>query len=99
MRHEHSEMIIEWAETSKQVQRYCRIHEEWEDDDMPTWSPFRQYRFKPVVIRYRRYIYTHPDKPAHNIVGVANEVDDDTPYMPKPTFVCWIDNDWQEVEI
>ena len=93
MRHKHADMIIEWAKTGKSVQFYN--DNEWEDIDKPAWIDTLEYRFKPEVLRYKRYIFN---------VGRGNElgviIPSDMPMQEdNEVFVKWIDTEWQEVEV
>lgn len=59
----------------------------------PCWNPNVQYRFKPEVIYYRRYI----SKSSSGVPKVLNAHPNTN--VDKQNFVRWIDIEWQEIEV
>lgn len=97
-RHKHADMIIEWAETCKPAQVLDKSRGKWIDIDYPKWDNFNSYRFKPEVIKYRRFLgKTKLDGEFY--VGVTNYYEYIEQLENSNAFVRWIDTEWQEVEV
>jgi len=97
-RHKHADLIIEWAETGCPIQ-FRMNHCKWIDvkpGRNPDWSEKLEYRKKPQVIKYRRYIKRF-EGPEYSISII--EMDDINPEKHVRSFYRWIDTEWQEVEI
>ena len=89
-KHKHYDVIEEWARTGKPVQVRYRGSDEWICCEDPNWFLYHEYRIKPEVIRYKRFISDEGK------VGVFNEGDE--------PLICvfikkWIDTEWLEVEV
>lgn len=97
MRMKHADMIIEWAETGKEVQRYCFIDDCWVDDDVPGWLDGYKYRFKPTGIKYMVAICTKPDGTGFTVS--ANTPGEKLTVEKNSYFTKWTTEDWIEVEV
>lgn len=97
--HKHAELIKEWADSGKQVQRYVFQDDCWLDciDNRPAWKDNEYYRFKPEtkIYEYRRYILDDEIK-----VLDRSKCHEDANYLLffDPN-VRWIDNEWISSEI
>lgn len=104
MRHKHADLMIEFAETGRPVQyRFASIGDwkgvtGWEDIEHPSWIPELEYRFKPEVVRYKRYLY-HQGVPIVVVLQKPLEIQYESDIEKSKGFIKWIDDEWQEVEI
>lgn len=85
----HSAMIVEWAITNKPVQ--VLWYGVWTDAEYPTWRDEFEYRFKPEVVRSRRYIFLTDGE-----YQVSTVIDDEGMKWAEESdlFVRWIDEDF-----
>lgn len=102
--HKHAALIKAWADGAEiQFRRECNAR--WEDcSDPPGWYYSFQYRVKPQVAKYRRYLGTYPtftDPLGQKTkVFVLHEGEQlSAAQMADTFFIRWIDHDWQEVEL
>lgn len=99
-RHVHYDLIGEWARTGKQVQSKSTTFNKWLDcSPTPEWREDAEYRFKPEIIRYKRYLIKDNDEyrvhaVTHNLIRY-----DPSTIINGFEFIKWIDTEWQEVEI
>ena len=91
-RHKHYDVIIAFAEGKTIQGRHPEVGEWW-DVDNPSFLAHMQYRVKPVVLRYRNYLYSYDG--IHFYIAVATP---DTPVNSGSDFHEWI-GDWQEVGV
>lgn len=92
MRHKYADMIIEWAETGREVQ--IATIRGWIDCKRPCWNPMHTFRFKPKTLKYKRYIAVCSlgFERVFNAHGDSPFSDPST----RPNFIRWIDEDWKE---
>lgn len=86
----------------KQIQRRPANCSTWSDCADPQWDwACVEYRVKPTVMRYRRYLYSATGLKNHAVVQVLNENNAQVaPDIERlPPFIRWIDTDWQEVAL
>lgn len=95
-RHKHADMIVEWAETGKEVQEYNEVLGKWKYTTTPIWSEYVTYRFKPKMIKYKKAFIRDRDGKI-NVSSVSSQTDY-TWLCRHPSFVEWIDKDWREIE-
>lgn len=96
-KHIHYDMIEKWARTGRQIQYFDGFV--WVDiTGTPVWDSRTKYRFKPKVIKYKRFIYL--DIFDKHRVGCIQEGDNLVNQQNQRCFCEWIDKEiWQEVEI
>lgn len=98
--HKHRDLIIAWA-NGAQIQIRYSAEGSWMDTNTPRWYAHYEYRIKPKMLKYKRFLWKSAVNPDSGVAvhivcpeGQARE--------PRDTwkgFIRWIDNDWQEVEI
>lgn len=102
--HKYVEVIKAWADGYQIQFRYLYRDDEWRDFamDNPGWNNAGiEWRVKPEVIKYRRYIT--------KTFGDGGELFVETlvPHQQipieeletRPDFIRWIDTEWQMVEV
>lgn len=100
-KHPHDAVIRAWLD-GKTIQLWSQVERKWKDISAleEGWNRYfstdAQYRIKPTVVKYRRYIYTSEEKPAISLVSQFSIPEYIEAY---PQFVRWIDTDWQEEEV
>ena len=95
-RHKHADLIIEWAETGCTLQFLTNGCSSWQDVcGTPVWNENIEYRKKPEVVRYKRFVYKTSTGTGVSIDNYGSNVNTEA----SPIFVRWIDTEWQEVEI
>lgn len=102
MKHKHYDMIEEWARTGKQVQYMPIDYDQWLNllgNKPPEWIDDCKYRFKPEVIKYKRYLIEKDGKPIIRVVNKEDEHYDPATICNGFRFVEYLDKDWQEYEI
>lgn len=95
--HKHAVFIKAWADGKCIQQRW--ISEVWEDvPSYPSWHEGFEYRIKPEVIKYKRFLWksSYRDK---LVLTATIEEQQSQPREKWGSFVCWIDNDWIEQEV
>jgi hypothetical protein len=72
---------------------------EWKNvSRTPCWEWHRyNYRLKPEVVKYRRYLWKTNDNLAR--VSATSEEKAVKSISKYPSFIRWIDTEWQEVEV
>lgn len=93
--HKHKDMIIAWA-NGEQIQG--RSSRGWIDVPDPLWSEDAVYRIKPTTVGYRRYLFKW-EYSSKAQVGVVNSYQDIKNVEGISSFIRWIDDEWQEVEV
>ena len=94
-------MIEEWARTGKPVQYMPIDYDKWLNlpgNKPPEWIDNCKYRFKPEVIKYKRFILADYDRDEALCVMSHTKGVDKNPEC-SINFVRWIDSDWKECEI
>ena len=100
MRHKHADMIIEWAETGKQVQ--CQnLVGTWIDchDNKTSWDEDTGYRFKPAQRYYRLYKFSCNGNPivlSANAYSNEHKINVAEITEAQESFIGWM-SDWVEV--
>lgn len=93
-RHKHADLIHAWADGAE-IQ-FKDGQDNWIDCFAPSWADEGEYRIKPKVIKYQRYLRKMRND---GLVGVfcMNSWDTVDPELTGG-FIRWIDLDWQEIE-
>lgn len=102
-RHIHADIIIEWAETGKELQYRSDIG--WIDiegshlyvNGEPLFINQVEYRFKPEVIKYKRYLCRV--SPSYKTLIRIHMIDSIAKVDSSDGFIEWIDQEWQEIEL
>lgn len=103
-KHPHYDVIVAWAE-GKEIQNRRDGSLSWNtlssNKYAPSFSPEWQYRVKPKMVRYKRFLWRRSGN-----FGTPERVlivhPDEQKYEPREAwlgFVRWIDKEWQEVEV
>lgn len=100
--HKHADMIKRWADTGQPV--YCKFLKVWvEFSNDLIWDDrdFEKFSFTPpeYTIKYRDYLCK--DSVGRGFKETLNKIDKTTPAMieDRDSFIRWIHEDWQELEI
>jgi hypothetical protein len=97
--HKHAAVIKAWADGAE-IQWKTPHDSAWHDSSAPAipfWYEDWQYRVKPPVLRYKRYL-VHFANSDYWRVWTHNERTSGDP-ITMPGFVKWIDTEWQEYEL
>jgi hypothetical protein len=102
-RHRHADIIIEWTETGKELQYRSDIG--WIDivgshlssSGIPLFHENVEFRFKPEVIKYKRYICRV--SPSNKTLIRIHMIDSIAKVDSSDGFIEWIDQEWQEIEL
>ena len=104
-KHVHAELIKLWADGAEiqHLVSYLNV-DKWVDCVDFDWLPYVKYRLKPKskTIKDKNYVkrvytgctYFHRVE-THNYDNVFSDKD----VAGHPTFVDWIDTEWQEIEV
>lgn len=99
-KHPHDAVIRAWLD-GKTIQVY--YSDEWLDSQpihgtncIPLFHPQLQYRIKPTVLKYRKYIYNNGGRPSITLISPFFSPEN---IEADPRFIRWIDTEWQEVEV
>ncbi len=95
MKHRHSEIAISFFNNPRPVELLTDSGW-WVDITNPSWNPILEYRFKPQIIQYRRYIFTVGEECQ---IGTAMTEDDVRWIEESGLLIEWVDNSWQEYEV
>jgi hypothetical protein len=99
--HRHAAVIKQWADGATIQVRQPR--EEWQDmhiDSAPSWLLHLEYRVKPEVVRYKRYLWKWAaEAEGHAVLTVDPASQVKFPREQTRGFVRWIDTEWQEGEL
>lgn len=91
--HTHAALIHAWADGATIQYKPGGCLGKWLDIDHPTWVDCIDYRIKPNIIRYKRYLMQSSDR--NFSVRCIHD------WQPNITnthyFIKWIDTEWQEV--
>ncbi len=98
--HKHAEVIKAWADGA-QIQEKRPCYNLWKDVGIDgaavLFSNGSDYRVKPEVVKYRRFLWGSPH--SKQVLTVHEEEQKREPRETWVNFVRWIDTDWQEVEV
>lgn len=95
--HKHATLIHAWADGAEIQYKYCS-DKEWKEvsfDGCLSWDEHCNYRIKPNVIRYKRYLVQYNG--GHFGINTLMSWETSGP-STSPSFIKWIDTEWQEVE-
>jgi len=91
--------VIKAFSEGQQVQ-FLGSDGQWRDCKIACWHWHTNWRIKPNTIKYRRYLVSATN--GKNYVTCMNEensVEFISQLEDQAYFICWIDTEWQEVEI
>ena len=91
--------ILKAAEEGITIQFEYNPGEWWDTAQTTQLYPEKKYRIKPTTVKYKRYLFKN--NIGHYSVCTLNFATYNQLEAPNtyPTFVRWIDTDWQEVEV
>jgi hypothetical protein len=96
--HKHAAVIHAYADGAV-IQWRRNANDGWQDLRHPSFLEDYEYRSKPVVARYRRYVRRHHGRQNFQYVDTAIDAtwaSDIASIERSEDFVRWIDTEWQE---
>ena len=94
--HKHAEVIKAWADGAE-IQ--CKsAGGKWQTlGTTPYWVLACEYRVKPQMVKYRRFLWVSPY--SKQVLTVHEDEQKREPRETWVNFIRWIDTEWQEVEV